>query len=120
MLALREGLRPGLSERDLADLVERSYVALGGVNAIHFIGVTPMAAPRLGVPAQFAGNRKVARGDVVVAEIAPRSGSTPARCCAASRSMPSRRRSIATCMRPPMRHSMRSPRAQRRRYAAHR
>jgi Xaa-Pro aminopeptidase len=70
MIALCDGLRPGLSERDLADLVERSYVALGGSNVIHFIGVTPMAAPRLGVPTQFVANRNVARGDVVVAEIA--------------------------------------------------
>jgi Xaa-Pro dipeptidase len=69
MNGLREGLRPGLSERGLADLVERSYVALGGINVIHYIGVTPMATPRLGVPPQFAANRNVARGDVVVAEI---------------------------------------------------
>ncbi|HEX4041983.1 MAG TPA: M24 family metallopeptidase [Xanthobacteraceae bacterium] len=69
MLALRDGLRPGLSERDLADIVERAYVAQGGVNAIHFFGVTPMAAPQLGAPAQFAGNRRVGPGDVVVAEI---------------------------------------------------
>jgi Xaa-Pro dipeptidase len=59
-----------LSERDLADLVERSYVALGGTNVIHFFAVTPMAASRLGAPTQFAANRKVERGDVVVAEIA--------------------------------------------------
>jgi len=69
MAALRDGLRPGLTERDLADLVERSYVALGGTNVIHYIGVTPMAAPRLGVPPQFAANRRVERGDIVVAEI---------------------------------------------------
>src|SRR5579863_2830091 len=69
MMALRDGLRPGLSERDLADLVERSYVALGGANVIHFFGVTSMAAPRLAVPTQFVANRKVARGDAVVAEI---------------------------------------------------
>jgi Xaa-Pro dipeptidase len=69
MTALRDGLRPGLSERDLADLVERSYVRLGGSNVIHFMGVTSMAAPGLGVPTQFAGNRRVERGDVVVAEI---------------------------------------------------
>ncbi len=69
MMALRDGLRPGLSERELADLVERAYVALGGTNVIHFFGVTPMAAPRLGVPTQFAANRKVARGDIVFAEI---------------------------------------------------
>jgi Xaa-Pro dipeptidase len=69
MAALRDGLRPGLSERELGDVVERAYVALGGTNVIHFIGVTPMTAPRLGVPTQFAANRKVARGDAVTAEI---------------------------------------------------
>ncbi len=69
MAALRDGLRPGLSERALADLVERAYVGLGGSNVIHYFGVTAMAAPRLAVPAQFAANRKVERGDIVFAEI---------------------------------------------------
>jgi len=67
--ALRDGLHPDLTERDLANLVERAYVALGGVNVIHYFGVTAMADPRLGVPAQFSANRKIERGDVVVAEI---------------------------------------------------
>jgi Xaa-Pro dipeptidase len=66
---LRGGLRPGLSERELGDLVERGYIALGGTNVIHFFGVTSMADPRLGVPTQFAANRRVARGDIVVTEI---------------------------------------------------
>jgi Xaa-Pro aminopeptidase len=69
MAALRDGLRPGLDERELADLVERAYIALGGTNVIHFFGVTPMAAPALGVPTQFVANRKVDKGDAVVAEI---------------------------------------------------
>src|SRR5215472_5075482 len=69
MLALRDGLRPGMTERELGNLVERGYVALGGTTVIHFIGVTAMAEPQLGVPTQFASNRKVARGDVVFAEI---------------------------------------------------
>jgi Xaa-Pro aminopeptidase len=69
MAGLRDGLRPGLTERDLADLVERPYIAAGGTNVIHFFGVTAMAAPRLAVPTQFVANRKVERGDVVVAEI---------------------------------------------------
>src|SRR6202011_2752409 len=69
MMALRNGLRPGMSERDLADLVERAYIGLGGTNVIHFFGVTPMAKPDLGVPTQFVGNRDVARGDIVFAEI---------------------------------------------------
>src|SRR5580658_4329503 len=29
---LRDGLRPGLTERELGDLVERAYIALGGTN----------------------------------------------------------------------------------------
>ena len=69
MMALRDNLRPGLSERELADIVERAYIALGGTNVIHFFGVTPMATPNLGVPTQFVGNRDVARGDIVFAEI---------------------------------------------------
>ena len=69
MAALRDGLRPGLTERELADVVEHAYIALGGTNVIHFFGVTPMAAPALGVPTQFVANRKVDKGDAVVAEI---------------------------------------------------
>ena len=42
---------------------------LGGTTVIHFIGVTPMAAPRLGVPTQFAANHQVAVGDLVFAEV---------------------------------------------------
>jgi len=69
MRALSEGLRPGVSERDLAAMVEASYLALGGTNVIHYFGVTAMGAPDLAVPAQFVANRTVARGDVVTAEI---------------------------------------------------
>jgi Xaa-Pro dipeptidase len=69
MLALRDGMRPGLSERELGDLVERAYVSLGGTTVIHFIGVTAMADPNLGVPTQFASSRRAAAGDIVFAEI---------------------------------------------------
>jgi Xaa-Pro dipeptidase len=69
MLALGDGLRPGLSERELGDIVERAYVALGGTTVIHFIGMTAMGEPHLGVPPQFAGNRTAASGDIVFAEI---------------------------------------------------
>jgi Xaa-Pro aminopeptidase len=69
ILGLRDGLKPGLSERELGDLVERAYVKHGGVNVIHYIGVTEMHAPRLAVPAQFASTRKIQKGDVVFAEI---------------------------------------------------
>lgn len=69
MAALRDGLRPGLTERQLGDLIERSYVADGGTNGIHYIGATPMNDPCVAVPAQFPSTRRVASGDIVFAEI---------------------------------------------------
>ena len=69
MAGLRDGLEPGVDERELGDLIERAYVREGGTNAIHFIGATSMHDPQLGVPAQFPSTRKVAKGDVVFAEI---------------------------------------------------
>jgi Xaa-Pro dipeptidase len=69
MTALREGLRPGLTERELGDLVERAYVADGAINGLHYFGVTPMDAPSVGVPRQFPSTRRVRPRDVVFAEI---------------------------------------------------
>src|SRR3954469_15627928 len=69
MMALRDGLRPGLTERELGDLVERAYVAQGGTNVIHYFGVTPMRDPRIAVPTQFPSTRRVQAGDVAFAEI---------------------------------------------------
>jgi Xaa-Pro dipeptidase len=69
MAALRDGARPGLNERELGDLVERVYIAQGATNVIHYIGVTSMQKPELGVPRQFPRMRRVQAGDVVVAEI---------------------------------------------------
>jgi Xaa-Pro dipeptidase len=69
MAGLRDGLAIGLTERALGDLVERAYMREGGTNVIHFIGTTSMHDPRLGVPAQFPSTRRVAKGDIVFAEI---------------------------------------------------
>ena len=69
MAALRDGLRPGLNERELGDAIERAYISQGATNVIHYIGITSMSAPDLGVPRQFATTRRVQKGDVVVAEI---------------------------------------------------
>jgi len=69
MAGLRDGLRPGLTERQLGDLVERAYVADGGTNVIHFLGLTSMHNPQVAVPRQFPSQRTVQPGDVVVAEI---------------------------------------------------
>ncbi len=69
MAALRDGLKSGLNERQLGDLVERAYVAQGATNVIHYIGATAMAAPDLAVPRQFPTTRRLQAADVVVAEI---------------------------------------------------
>ena len=69
MAGLRAGLAVGLNERALGDLIERAYMREGGTNVIHFIGATSMHDPQLGVPAQFPSTRRVAKGDVVFAEI---------------------------------------------------
>ncbi|MEA2991818.1 MAG: Xaa-Pro dipeptidase, partial [Alphaproteobacteria bacterium] len=42
MMGLRDGVKPGVNERQLGDLVERGYVADGGTNVIHYIGATSM------------------------------------------------------------------------------
>lgn len=69
MAALRDHARPGISERELANEIERAYVGLGGRTVIHFIGSTPMENPSVAAPAQFASARKLQAGDVVFSEI---------------------------------------------------
>jgi Xaa-Pro dipeptidase len=66
---LLENTRPGMSERELGNLVERAYVGQGGTTLIHYIGVTSMADPQICVPPQFASSRKVKTGDVVFCEL---------------------------------------------------
>ena len=69
MAALRDGVKTGMTERELGDLVERAYISQGATNVIHYIGTTSMSTPDLGVPRQFATTRRLQKGDVVVAEI---------------------------------------------------
>ena len=67
--ALQAELRPGITERDLGDIVERAYVPFGGKTLIHFFGSTSMLNPNCSVPAQIPSNRRIAPGDVVFTEI---------------------------------------------------
>lgn len=69
VLGLRDGLRAGLVDHELSNLVERAYVPLGGTTHIHYFAITPMASPRRAAPAQHTTNRRVQDGDVVVTEI---------------------------------------------------
>src|SRR5262245_45778942 len=66
--ALINEARPGMTERELGALVERDYLALGGVTVIHFIGINNMANPDLCVPPQFHAARKLQRGDMMFVE----------------------------------------------------
>src|SRR5262249_42812395 len=66
---LLKGARPGMTENELANLVERGYVPHGGSHIIHFIGSTSMAKPDAYVPLQFHSQRKLAAGDVVFCEL---------------------------------------------------
>lgn len=69
MAGLRDGLRPGLTERQLGDLIERAYIGSGGTNWIHYIGTTSMSDPSVAVPRQFPSTRPTAFGDIVFAEV---------------------------------------------------
>src|SRR3954449_4092031 len=69
VLALRDGARPGLDERELSDLVERAYVGRGGTTHIHYFAATSMAAPEQAVPAQWPSTRRLQTGDALTCEI---------------------------------------------------
>ncbi len=67
--ALHRHARPGLSELALADVVERAYVAGGGMTHIHYIGSTSMDEPDLCVPRQYPTQRRLEAGDVLICEL---------------------------------------------------
>jgi Xaa-Pro dipeptidase len=69
MHALKAALRPGVTEHQLADAIERAYVGLGGSTVIHYLGITSMADPAVHVPRQFTSNRVVRKGDLAMAEL---------------------------------------------------
>jgi Xaa-Pro aminopeptidase len=67
--ALHETARPGVSELELVDRVERAYVPRGGTTHIHYVGATSMRQPELCVPRQYPTTRRLARGDMLMGEI---------------------------------------------------
>jgi Xaa-Pro dipeptidase len=69
VLALRDGARPGLDERELGAIVEQAYVARGGTTHIHYFAATSMAAPEIAVPAQWPSTRELQAGDALTCEI---------------------------------------------------
>jgi len=69
MEALRHEIKPGRTEHDLIDAIERAYVPWGGNSLMHFVGATSMEAPDLAAPRPFPSGRRIAKGDIVMAEI---------------------------------------------------
>jgi len=67
--ALEREARPGITEHELAAIVEGAYLRLGGKNHIHYMGATPMSDPSLCVPAQYQSNRILQTGDILITEI---------------------------------------------------
>ena len=67
--ALARQARPGITEYELAAIVEGAYLELGGKNHIHYMATTPMSNPTLCVPAQHQSNRVLQAGDVLITEI---------------------------------------------------
>lgn len=67
--ALLDGIAPGVSDHQLIDRIERSYVPLGGTTHIHYLSITPMDAPERPVPAQQPVGATVASGSVLVTEL---------------------------------------------------
>lgn len=69
MEALEREARPGITEYELAAIVEGAYVPLGGQTHIHYMASTSMHDPHLCVPAQFQSDRILQAGDVLITEI---------------------------------------------------
>jgi Xaa-Pro dipeptidase len=67
--ALEREARPGLTEHELAAIIEAAYVGRGGQTNIHYLATTPMEYPAACVPAQRHSMRVLERGDVLITEI---------------------------------------------------
>ncbi len=70
LAGLRDALKPGIREYELAAAIETSYLADGGTTGFYYLGSTPMSRPERCVPAQVLSNRVIETGDVVTCEIA--------------------------------------------------
>jgi Xaa-Pro aminopeptidase len=69
LAALMREARPGRTERELGNEIERAWVGHGGTTMIHYLGITSMARPHICVPPQHPSPRKLQAGDVVFCEL---------------------------------------------------
>lgn len=77
MAALAEHARPGVTEYELAAIIEGAYVGAGGQTGIHYLATTPMSAPTIGVPLQQQSARTLLAGDILITEISAQSHGYP-------------------------------------------
>ena len=70
LAGLRDALKPGIREYQLAAGIETSYLADGGTTGFYYLASTPMSQPERCVPSQVLSNRVIETGDVVTCEIA--------------------------------------------------
>ena len=70
LAGLRDALKPGIREYQLAAGIETSYLADGGTTGFYYLASTPMSQPERCVPSQVLSNRVIEIGDVVTCEIA--------------------------------------------------
>lgn len=66
---MRDALKPGLREYELAAILEGTYLEAGGYSGIHFMASTPMADPDVFVPHQYQSDRVLQEGDALITEI---------------------------------------------------
>lgn len=69
VLALRQQLRPGMSEADAASCFAQACLAAGGYASLHFLAATAMDAPTTFLPHQYQSSRRISPGDIVVTEL---------------------------------------------------
>ena len=67
--AIPKGLRVGMTEYELGDVVERSYMPHGAVNQTHYFMINNMEQGGYCVPRQFSSNRKIQKGDMLATEL---------------------------------------------------
>ena len=69
IVALAETVRPGMTELDLARVVDEAQSADGGYTTLRHMVTTPMSRPQACVPAKYLTDRTVEKGDVLVVEL---------------------------------------------------
>jgi Xaa-Pro dipeptidase len=67
--ALESALRPGATDHHVLAATEHAYVSRGGQHQIHYLGITAMDQPVVGVPAQWPTGRVIQHRDVVTCEL---------------------------------------------------